>query len=222
MNASSEPRMYEEQVETTGYSISAAAPVQPERRADERFVRLLRVGAIKLDGRRELCLIRNISAGGAMIRAYSSLEVGTSVTVEFKHGNCIAGQVHWNENDFTGIHFDEPIDVLALLATDATGPQPRLPRIELECSAWVRQQARLICARVVNVSQGGLCVRSPMPLELGGDVVATLPGLTPAPGVVKWGKDGTYGIGFNRPLVLKELVEWLKERQGVATQQLAS
>ena len=214
--------MHEDQVETTSYSISAVAPERPERRAEERFVRLLRVGAITLDGRRELCLIRNISAGGAMIGAYSPVPIGISVSIEFKQGDCIAGTVHWVENGLTGIRFDQPIDVLALLATDAGRPQPRLPRIELECSAWVRQEARLIRAKVVNVSQGGLCVRTSSPLELGGDVVATLPGLTPASGVVKWGSGDCHGIGFNRPLLLRELVDWLKDRQGYRGERLAS
>ena len=70
--------MQEQAVETTVYSIAATAPVQPERREDERYLSLLRVGAIVVDGRRELCLIRNISAGGMMIRAYSDLAPGTA------------------------------------------------------------------------------------------------------------------------------------------------
>jgi hypothetical protein len=45
------------------------------------------------------------------------------------------------------------------------------------------------------------------------DVVVTLPGLTPSAGVVKWGDGATYGIAFNRALVLSELVRWLKDQQ---------
>jgi hypothetical protein len=48
---------------------------------------------------------------------------------------------------------------------------------------------------------------------VGGDVVVTLPGLTPAKGVVRWGDGSTHGIGFNRSLVLSDLVYWLQEHQ---------
>lgn len=214
--------MNEDQLEGTGYSIAAAPPEPPDRRADERFVRLLRVGAITVRHRRELCLIRNVSAGGMMIRAYSPLPVGTVVSVELKQGDPVEGIVQWTENDLTGVLFGAPIDVVGLLASHASGPLPRLPRIELDCSAWVRQQARLVRATVINVSQGGLCVRPLTPLDVGADVVVTLPGLTPAAGTVKWRKDDCCGIGFNRALVLSELVEWLQERQSRATERLAS
>src|SRR5262249_45077328 len=56
----------EEPVETI-YSIAATAPTQPDRRESERYLSLLRVGSIEVGGQRELCLIRNVSAGGMMI-----------------------------------------------------------------------------------------------------------------------------------------------------------
>ena len=205
--------MEEESVETTVYSLAAAAPPQPERRGTERYLSLLRVGAIVVDGRRELCLIRNISAGGMMIRAYSPVPVGARLTVELKQGDPVSGTVQWNEEGLTGVAFDKPIDVLALLAPPEEGPRPRLPRIEVGCTAWIRQEAELIRARVINVSQGGVRVEAATPLTIRGDVVVTLPGLTPAAGVVKWRDDDAYGIAFNRALVLSELVHWLKDQQ---------
>lgn len=205
--------MEEEPVETTVYSLAASAPAQPDRRSSERFLSLLRVGAIVVEGRRELCLIRNISAGGMMIRAYSPIGVGTSLAIELKQGDPVSGVVQWNEEGLTGVAFDAPIDVLALLAPSEDGPRPRLPRIEVECTAWLRQEADVIRTRVINVSQGGVRVETTAALAIGGDVVVTLPGLTPAAGVVKWRDDGAYGIAFNSGLVLSELVHWLKDQQ---------
>lgn len=207
---------------TSGQSVSTAdRPAPPERRADGRIVRLLRVGVMVVDGRRELCLIRNISSGGMMIRAYSAIAVGTPITVELRQGEPVTGTVQWAHDDSTGVGFDEPIDILALLARDATGPSPRLPRIELECGGWVRQQARQVRAIAINISQGGLCVRSPRPLDVGGHVVVSLPGLTPAAGVVRWTLADCYGIGFNRPMLLSELAYWLKERRAGNPGQIA-
>jgi hypothetical protein len=212
LSASSEPPRMQEPVETTLYSLAASAPPRPDRRGSERYLSLLRVGAMVADGRRELCLIRNISAGGMMIRAYSEVSVGTPLSIELKQGDPISGVVQWTEDGLAGIVFDSPIDVLALL-TPGDGPRPRLPRIEVECTAWVRQDADVIRTRALNVSQGGIRVESPAGLSVGCDVVVTLPGLTPAAGVVKWRDGEAYGIAFNRALVLSELVHWLKEQQ---------
>ena len=205
--------MQDRPVETTIYSLAASAPRQPERRSDERYLTLLRVGAIVAAGQRELCLIRNISAGGMMIRAYSPLAVGTAVSVELKQGVPVHGMVQWTKDGLTGVTFDAPIDVLGLLASPGDGPRPRLPRIEVECTAWVRQEAEVIRTRAENVSQGGIRVESPKPLAVGGDVVVTLPGLTPAAGVVKWQDGAAFGIAFNRAMVLSDLVQWLQEQQ---------
>lgn len=205
--------MEERPVETTVYSLAASAPTQPERRSEERYLTLLRVGAIVAEGRRELCLIRNISAGGMMIRAYSPLPIGARVSVELKQADPVNGMVQWVEDGLTGVVFDAPIDVLALLAPPGDGARPRLPRIEVECTAWVRQESELIRTRLVNVSQGGVRIQCSAGLIVGGEAVVTLPGLTPAAGVVRWCEGDSYGIGFNRSLVLSELVQWLKEQQ---------
>jgi PilZ domain-containing protein len=210
--ASSEPHVKEQALETT-YSLATSAPTQPDRRGDDRYLSLLRVGAILVGGRRELCLIRNISAGGMMIRAYSDIPAGTSLSIELKQGDPVRGTVKWVEDDLTGVTFDAPIDVLLLLAPSGDGSRPRLPRIEVDCTAWVRQESDVIRTKVLNISQGGLCVEARSPLTAGADVVITLPGLTPAAGVVKWKDGGAYGLAFNRALVLSELVEWLQEQQ---------
>lgn len=205
--------MQEQPVETTLYSLAASTPGRPDRRESERFLSLLRVGAMVVEGRRELCLIRNISAGGMMIRAYSPIKVGTPLTIELKQGDPVSGVVQWVEEGMTGVTFDAPIDVVALLAPSDEGPRPRLPRIEVECTAWVRQESEVIRTRALNISQGGICVETSARLVVGGDVVVTLPGLTPAAGVVKWSNGNAFGIGFNRALILSELVHWLKEQQ---------
>lgn len=205
--------MKHQPVETTLYSLAKAAPERPERRSSERYLSLLRVGAMLIDGRRELCLIRNISAGGMMIRAYTDIPAGTRLSIELKQGSPVEGVVQWVENGLTGVTFDQPIDVVGLLTPTHDGPRPRLPRIEIDATAWVRNDGNVTRAKALNISQGGICIESSAALACGDDVVVTLPGLTPAAGVVKWNTDNSYGIGFNRVLPLAELVEWLQGQQ---------
>ena len=200
-------------VETTLYSLSANAPERPDRRSDERYVSLLRVGALMVDGRRELCLIRNISAGGMMIRPYSPIAAGTLVSVELKQGDSVSGIAQWSDKGLVGITFEEPIDVLALLSAPGVQPRPRMPRIELSCTATLRHDGQVFRARLVNISQGGMCVNSGLDMEIDGDVVVTLAGLHAAAGIVKWRDGDYYGIGFNRVYPVDELMRFLQEQQ---------
>jgi hypothetical protein len=203
----------QQSVETTIYSLAASAPKQPDRRESDRFLSLLRVGAISVEGQRELCLIRNVSVGGMMIRAYSPIEVGTRLSVELKQGDPVSGTVRWVENGLTGVSFDAPIDVVQLLSAPGDGPRPRLPRIEVDCKGWVRQDGEVARGRITNISQGGIRMECDARLEIGGDVVVTLPGMAPIAGVAKWSDSETYGVAFNRALVLSSLVQWLKDQQ---------
>ena len=70
--------MQEQPVDTTLYSLSDVAPAPVERRDGERHLTLFRVGSIVVEDRRELCLIKNVSAGGMLIRAYSAMIPGTA------------------------------------------------------------------------------------------------------------------------------------------------
>lgn len=204
-------------LETTRYSLSDAPPRAPtERRDGERLMTLYRVGSLSIDARRELCLIKNISAGGMMVRAYCVIAQGTRLTVEFKCGQPITGVANWVRDVHVGISFDDPIDVLDLLTTSMDGPRPRMPRIEVESFATLREGASTYRMRVCDVSQGGLKIRCETRLSPGSDVIVTLAGIEPQPGVVRWVDGDLMGITFNRMLALPALVEWLQEQREMA------
>ena len=205
--------MQEEPVETTLYSLSDSPPPAVERREGERHLTLLRVGMATIDGRRELCLIRNVSAGGMLIRAYCSLEPGTRLSVELKRGEQIHGTVSWTRDGQAGIAFDAPLDVVDLLSSSMDGPRPRMPRVEVRCIASVRQGAQVYGMRAHDISQGGIKVESSRSLVTGGEVVVTLPGLPAIQGVVRWKESGCYGITFNRLLAFSDLVGWLSDQR---------
>jgi hypothetical protein len=209
--------LQEARVETTLYSLAETPPEAPakvpERRTSERYLTLLRVGTLTIGERRELCLIKNISAGGLMVRTYSPIGVGTHVTLELKQGVPIKGVVRWVEDELVGVTFDTPIDVLGLLCSSMEGPRPRMPRIEVECTTWVREGADVRRTRALNISQGGVCVECPFALTIGAEVVVTPAALSAVPGVVRWKDGNSYGISFNRVLPLPELVGWLRAQQ---------
>jgi hypothetical protein len=203
----------EQPVETTVYSLGDAAPAAPERRTGERHLSLLRVGSLKIGDRSELCLIKNISAGGMLIRAYCPVPEGRQVSVELKQGEPVSGTARWVSDGFVGIEFEKAIDVLDLLSLSAEGPRPRMPRVEVNCTGSIREGAITHRCRAVNISQGGIKVESRGSIAVGAEVTISLFGLQPCSGTVRWCEDNCYGITFNRLLPLPALVSWLQDER---------
>jgi PilZ domain len=203
----------ENQILETGFSISDQVPAPPERREGERYVTILRVGVLVIDGRRELCLIRNISAGGLMAHVYSPVEPGQRVVVELKSNQQIHGYVQWVRDADAGIAFDARVDITQLLANPAVlenGWQPRLPRVEIDRLATMRVGARTYWVHTRDISQGGVKIDTDQPLDVGTELVITLEHFRPLAGSVRWQKGRACGIAFNDLLPFEELIGWLK------------
>lgn len=203
----------EDRAVETGFSFSNAVPLPPERRGDERLIKILRVGTLIIDGRRELCLIRNISAGGVMAHVYSRLTPGQPVTVELKATQPVGGHVVWVRDANAGIQFDTPMDVADLLANPAVldnGWRPRTPRVEIDRMATLRAGARTYWVHARDISQSGVKVECDHPPAAETEIVVALEGLRPRAGTVRWSNDDTCGIAFNQLIPFGELIDWLK------------
>lgn len=129
--------------------------------------------------------------------------------VEIKEGQPVLGRVIWLQANDAGIEFEDPIDVVELLSAGAEGRRPRMPRIEVDCIAFVREGAVVHRAHVRNISQGGICAEVPNALTVGGNVTVSLVGIAPQPSVVRWSENGRYGIAFNSVVGLPVLIDWL-------------
>jgi hypothetical protein len=200
-------------VDDTSLSLSAAIPAPPERRRQQRHLTILRVGALIVDGARELCLVRNISAGGVMAHVYRHFEIGTRLEVEIKNDEAMAGRVVWAEESNVGIAFDQKIDVPDLLATSkllGDGRLARRPRVEINRRVRLRCGAEVYFADGIDISQGGVKLATEQKLPVNADVVVTLDGFRPLPGIVRWVKDGHVGISFLQVIPIGELCEWLR------------
>ncbi len=205
--------LVENQILETSFSVSEQVPTPPERREGERYVTILRVGVLVIDGRRELCLIRNVSAGGLMAHVYSPVRPGQRVVVELKSNQQIEGEVEWVRDADAGIAFDVKVDISQLLANPAVlenGWRPRLPRVEIDRLATLRVGARTYWVHTRDVSQGGVKIETDQPLETGTAVMITLENLRPLAATVRWQKGRACGIAFNDLLPFEELIAWLK------------
>jgi hypothetical protein len=203
--------------EETSFSFSQEAPQPPERRREARHLTILRVGVLIGPDGRELCLIRNIAAGGLMAHVYSCFAAGDAVAVEIKNDRPIAGRVQWVDASNVGIAFDAPIDVEEMLSHQATlgnGWRPRMPRVEVDRLATLRCGASVHGANTRDISQGGVKIETDHPLEAGAEVVLNLDGFRSLHGTVRWSGDGFAGIAFNQPIPFHELMGWLRPQRG--------
>lgn len=185
-----------------------------DRRRDIRHLTILRVGAVVVGDRRELCLVRNISAGGLMAIVYTQLASGDRLAIELKTDHQIPGQVTWVRDSTIGVAFDEKIDVAEVLSHSAlldNGWRPRMPRVPVDRLATLRAGARTYWVSTRDISQGGVKVEADQPMEIGGETVVTLENFRPITGVVRWRKDNVVGISFNQVIPFHELGRWLTE-----------
>ncbi len=206
--------MERQSVDTTLHSLSGTLESTPaDRRSEERMMTVYRVGALGIDERSELCVIKNICPNGMMVRTYCSILEGSRVTIELKCGHPISGVVKWARDAHAGIGFDQRIDVLDVLSTTMDGPRPRKPRIKIDGFVTLREGAFTSRAQLCDISQGGVKLRCEKPPAPNSPVVVTIHGIGPQPSVVCW-IDGHYvGIKFHHMLALPVLVEWLRDRQ---------
>lgn len=205
--------------EETTFSFSQQPPQPFERRRAARHMTILRVGVLVGPPGRELCLIRNISAGGLMAHVYSHHSPGEAVSVELRANEAVPGKTLWADESNIGIQFDVPIDVEAMLAGHASsenGWQQRMPRVEIDRLATVRAGARVYGVNTCDISQGGVKVETDEPLPAGEEVVITMERFRPVQGLVRWSQDGLSGIAFNQVIPFRELIAWLRPTPGGA------
>jgi hypothetical protein len=199
----------------TSFSFSSEVPDPPERRNAERHIKILRVGILIVNGRRELCLIRNLSAGGLMAHLYSNMHSGQRVTVELKTNQQVSGTVVWVREANAGIAFDTKVDIGELLANPPVldnGWRARSPRVEIDRLATLRTGGENHWVKARDISQSGVKIDTDQTLDVGGDVVVTLENFRALAGVVRWQSGNTAGIAFNGLLPLRELIDWIKTK----------
>lgn len=201
------------EVELTVVSLSDEIPAPPERRQSPRNLSVLRTAVMKTSCGEELCLVRNISAGGLMAHVYSNLERGDPTTIEFKSEVAVRGHVVWARDRLVGVAFSQPIDVLDVLADHRdpawTQYHPRPPRVQVHTSARLRSGGQYQPVLLCNISQGGAKLRLDQPAALKNDVVLLADGLPRLPGRVRWQREDHAGISFNEVMPFADVARWV-------------
>ena len=198
----------------TVYSLSADVP--PSDGYEDDAGAVFQPASLTLGSIRQVCQIRKLGAGGAVLHADLAIEEGQRLELELETGEHLDGTIAWRQGFEIGLRFDRQIDILPILARNLAG-QPgerrRMPRIEVYCPALLEAAGRTELVTIRDIAQGGVKIEAPFPLAREDRLTVTPEGLHPISGVVRWAKDCVAGIGFDQELGWQELMPWLRERR---------
>jgi PilZ domain-containing protein len=201
----------------TVYSLSGEVPpIDMPLDADEIG---LWPGALTSGSVRQVCSIRKISAGGAVVHVDHRVEVGDRLELELMTGEQLGGTIAWRRGSEAGLRFDAPVDVFAIIAQDIVsqpGERRRMPRVETVCSALLETAAGTELVTTRDISQGGAKIDVPFDLVPEQRVTITVEGLPAIQGVVRWSENNVAGIAFLPEMRWQELMLWLRERRHTA------
>ena len=203
----------------TVYSLSGEVP-PIEAAVEEADASVLQPGSLVLGSVRQVCLIRKISAGGAVLHADLPVEEGGRLELELETGEHLDGCIAWRRGSELGLRFDEPIDVLPILARNLVsqpGERRRMPRVEVYCPARLDLGTRTVLVTIRDIAQGGAKIETPFTAMPDDRFVITPEGLRPIASVVRWSNGNVAGIAFEPELEWQELMPWFKARRDAPT-----
>ncbi len=198
----------------TIYSLSDEPP-RPVSLAERGERAKLQPGAVGRGSLREICFLRKITPLGAVLCMENSARAGERLDLELLTGDRLSGTVEWANDNEVGLRFDSAADLFALITRNLVhqpGDARRMPRIELECAAWLEAGSRREIVTVRNLSDGGARIETQLPLVMHEQVVLTLDGFRAAPAIVRWVQGCVAGIAFSPELPWQELMPWLRRR----------
>src|SRR5205085_9663973 len=109
-----QPSGEEVRVETI-YSLSGDVPVDDAAETDTVG---LWPGALTSGSIRQVCSIRKLSAGGAIVHFDGPVTLGEKLDLALMTGEQLVGTIAWWRGREVGLRFDAPLDVLAVIARD--------------------------------------------------------------------------------------------------------
>ncbi len=195
--------------------LSEDAPAHPDRRRNARHLTILRVGKLASSETQELCLIRNISAGGIMAHVYLPHQVGERIMVELKGGHRLPATVRWVRPGHIGAQFDTPVDIEAVLAADPAEPgtRPRAPRLEIMRRARISVRDTMADAVVRDFSQGGARIETEEAIAAGETIFITIDGFDTKRAIVRWARGNDHGLEFTQTIKLQDFMTGLQNAQ---------
>ena len=200
------------------HALAQALPdddLAPDRRVGPRHISILRVGRVEWCGQDQLCVVRNISAGGLMFECLHPPDLGQHLLVELRSDKRMPGTVRWSREGKTGIQFDTPVNVDQVLKEERSSllrVRPRAPRfVRRGTIRLLPPEGEPIAADILDLAVSGVSCRPDQPVLRGQPIVAVLDGVGATNAEVRWARGDVVGIRFEKPLPWKPLQSWLDQ-----------
>lgn len=178
-----------------------------ERRDAPRFPLLMRTAKLLCESGEYICMVRDVSAGGAMIRLFHEVPPDTHVFLELASGDRYAMQRRWHRKDRAGYRFSSRIAVNEFIEEPSIHPRRPL-RLRLYRTALVTADGRDSKAMLRNISQQGACVETSSRLSEGTELRLEVAGLPIRFGTVRWQSERAYGVVFQQAFPLEDFARY--------------
>ena len=165
-------------------------------------------------GSRRNCSVRRISSLGATLRGEVVKAPGDDVAVELASGQRPAATVEWVSGGETGVRFEEPVDVIALINRELVSqPVERraMPRVEIRCGAYLKCGGDVAPVVVRHISAHGLQLEGEALPSAGTFVSVLIEGLNIPAGEVAWRKADLAGIALLDDLSWSSIMPWIRD-----------
>ncbi|MXO66127.1 PilZ domain-containing protein [Altericroceibacterium endophyticum] len=172
---------------------------QVDRRNEQRHITTYRPCCIEAEGGAYLGIIRNISPGGVQIETTYQPVTGQHLTYFWDGGPAAEAEVAWCADGRLGLRN------ITVFHHDADDFPPRAIRIptDLRADIWIGDDCYNV--GVANISQSGLLAYGLPAIPDCGLMSVELENDCFPNASLRWCRDGSAGIKFERPIPLKRL-----------------
>jgi hypothetical protein len=186
---------------------TAAPPPGEQRRASERHATVLLIGRVRRDAGESACLVHDLSRHGLMARFTVTPRVGDRLRIAVRGLAEVAATVRWVDGFRGGVEFDRPHDIAGVFRPrDDRGHVARAPRFAMRAGASLRLGDARLTVDVLDISPGGVKLRSDVAVHGGQAGSLLLPQSDAAAfGTVCWTREDRFGFRFCTPLTLASL-----------------
>ncbi|GAA0658508.1 hypothetical protein FHT00_002109 [Sphingomonas insulae] len=178
-----------------------------QRRGTRRHTSVLLIGRVRYAGGESACLVHDISSHGLMARFTAMPMVGDRMLIAVRGLPEVAATVRWVNGFRGGVEFEVAQDVGGVFCLrDDRGHVARTPRFAMQASASLRIGDLRLAVDILDISPGGVKLRSDALVPVGQAGSVLLPEINVAAfGSVCWTRDDRFGFRFCTPLPLASL-----------------
>ena len=188
-----------------------------ERRAAQRHITTLRVGRLVHFAGDELCLVRNISSGGAMVHVGNLYSVDDKVTLDLRLNEQLEASVVWVRDGMIGLRFERRIELVDLFVSQSDcGLKARAPRLSVPAQGRLQLGEDMFNVVIADISQGGAKIYMGKSAALGLTGRLWLDNFCSRACTVRWSvQNGAIGVAFAQGVAARELSDWVKEQRTI-------